>query len=72
MITVRDMIAFRDNWKGQFFSECGGLMLEADRDPSVLNLPVYVYTQPSQIVFTTVENDTSGFQGSSFIAVLAK
>lgn len=70
MLTVREMIAFMQNWNGDFFSECGGLMLDVKANLTNLDRPVYVYTNPKQIVFTTVENDTNGFLGSSFIAVL--
>lgn len=64
------MLVFATFWTGNCFSECGALQQDVNTDPSLLDQPVFVYTHPGRIVFTTVEGDEYGAVGSSFIAVL--
>jgi hypothetical protein len=70
---VRHMLHFFETWErggGGFYRECSGLEIAVEKDSSVLNEPVYLYFHGNRIVFTNMDGDTQGMEGSSFTVLL--
>ncbi len=71
---VRHMLYFIEMWEsgaGNYYSECAGLMLDVEKDASLLDDPVWLYAYDDYLVFTNVEGDITGAEGSSYTAALA-